>query len=316
MTLHAATRDNALDATGHARDLALRLDDAGRCGDTDEVCAAADAAFAWLSASDADRLAPSAVAAYLEIALPTWMESRFVHRARTKPRGYAGDYLTMQWMYDQRAVTESPVGAALDEWVMSAPGSSALLARRGVLAELIGSAPSGSVMTIGSGPAAEIFDVARTGSELRAVCVDFDAASLGFVRRRARSMGCLSSFEFRSVDVRRLITGRASIGAAPRPLVYSVGLADYLTDNALAGLVRWMAEQTVPGGRIVVGNLSTSFAGRHFLEHVLDWPLIYRNPDDLTRVFAASGVGFDAVDVRADGSGGQLFAVGTVMCAV
>src|SRR5215470_13289653 len=53
--------------------------------------------------------------------LPILLSSDFLRRCREQPRGYAGDYLTIQAMYDRAAHSKDRFGRAVDAWSMSQP---------------------------------------------------------------------------------------------------------------------------------------------------------------------------------------------------
>ena len=91
-------------------------------------------------------------------------------------------------------------------------------------------------------------------------------------------------------------------------MIYSIGLIDYFPDNLVIKLLNWIRPLLRPGGRVVVGNFDPRNPDRAFLDHLLEWPLIYRNPDDIRRLFASSDFRDRPVDIRYEGRGINLFA--------
>ena len=66
--------------------------------------------------------------------------------------------------------------------------------------------------------------------------------------------------------------------------------------------------QTGPGGKVILGNFDPRCPDRAFLDHLLEWRLIYRSPDDMRRLFACSKFGDRPVDIRFEQEGINLFA--------
>jgi hypothetical protein len=91
-------------------------------------------------------------------------------------------------------------------------------------------------------------------------------------------------------------------------MIYSVGLIDYLEDEHIVRLLDWIHDQLVPGGTVVLGNFDVANPDKAFMDHILEWRLIHRTPEDLRGLFARSKFGDAPVDVRAEEERINLFA--------
>ncbi|MBA3748956.1 MAG: cyclic nucleotide-binding domain-containing protein, partial [Solirubrobacterales bacterium] len=69
--------------------------------------------------------------------LPYVLLTKNCARTYTKPRGYAGDYLTIEWMYAAQPGGVPPLGPLLDACMFELPASLAVRNRRALLAEEI-----------------------------------------------------------------------------------------------------------------------------------------------------------------------------------
>ena len=69
--------------------------------------------------------------------LPYVLLAETTARTFTKPRGYAGDFLTIELMYEAQPDGVPPLGPMLDACMMELPASVAVRNRRGLLAEEI-----------------------------------------------------------------------------------------------------------------------------------------------------------------------------------
>src|SRR5262249_27090196 len=79
-------------------------------------CEHAHDRLAWLAVHN-----PAGIELWREILLPFFLRSPFLRRCREKPRGYAGDYLTIQMMYDHSPRQIESFGMAVEAWAMAQP---------------------------------------------------------------------------------------------------------------------------------------------------------------------------------------------------
>jgi CRP-like cAMP-binding protein len=248
---------------------------------------------------------------------PFFMLSRFAERAFSKPRGYAGDYATIEMLYNNNAAGDSRLGPLIDRWTMALPAAQAVRNRRLLLADAIregaaqwkGAGPF-PVTSLAAGPAREVFDVASAPNapDLLATCIDIDYDALTFAAGLAHELGVEDRFTFAQDNVVRLCRGRGHTALSPQALVYSVGLTDYLQDNFVVDLLNWAYDALLPGGTLIVGNVVPSNPTRVFMDHMLEWVLIHRSEDDLRSLLRRSRFGDSPVRFRLEAAGVDLFA--------
>jgi CRP-like cAMP-binding protein len=248
---------------------------------------------------------------------PFFMLSRFTDRAFTKPRGYAGDYATIEMIYEDTAAGDGRLGPLIDRWTLELPAAQAVKNRRSLLAEAIRevaarwpAAEPIRVTSLASGPAREFFDV-LTGADapnVMATCVDIDHEALAFASGIAQRLGLSTHFTFAQDNVVRLTQGRGHTALGPQALIYSVGLTDYLQDAFVVNLIDWAHEMLLPGGTLIVGNVVPSNPTRAFMDHILEWVLIHRSEEELRDLFARSRFGSAPITFRTEPSGVDLFA--------
>lgn len=247
------------------------------------------------------------------------MRSANVDRWFTKPRGYAGDFFTIELVYRNEADGEGRLGRFVDRWALGITAAQAVRNRRGLLAGAINDAARANrhgttlVTSLASGPARELFDVLTQpdAPTIQATCIDIDNEALAFGSERAQELGVSDRIRFSQDNVLRLARGRGKTTLARQHLIYSVGLIDYLQDEHIVGLLDWAHDQLLPGGTVILGNFDVHNPHKAFMDHVLEWRLIHRTPDDLRRLFASSRFGQTPVDVRTEEAGVNLFAFGT-----
>jgi extracellular factor (EF) 3-hydroxypalmitic acid methyl ester biosynthesis protein len=246
---------------------------------------------------------------------PYMLLTRIVNRIYTKPRGYAGDFLTIEWMYRNEVDGHSASGKAIDSAFLERPAAKAVRNRRRLLADEIGEAveAGGNVMSMACGPAEELFDVFGAlddTSKLKATCLDIDLQALALVGDRRDKTAFKRQMRLEQANLVYMATGRTKLELPPQQLAYSIGLIDYFQDRFVIGLLDWIHGMLAPGGKCILGNFANDNPDRALMDHVLDWKLIHRDEDDMNRLFAASKFGAPCSEIRYEPERVNLFAMG------
>jgi len=248
---------------------------------------------------------------------PYFMLSRFIDRAFTKPRGYAGDYATIDALYEDIAAGDGRLGPLIDRWTREVPAARAVKNRRTLLADAINAVAAQwprqeamPVTSLAAGPARELFDVlARADApNLLATCIDIDPDALAYASGLAQRLGLLEHFTFAQDNIVRLCRGRGHTALGQQALIYSVGLTDYLQDAFVVDLINWSFDHLLPGGTLIVGNVVPSNPDKAYMDHILEWVLIHRTAEELRELFARSRFGETPVSMREEPAGVDLFA--------
>lgn len=241
--------------------------------------------------------------------------STLIDRSYTKPRGYAGDYLTLQMVYDDQPDGVRRLGPYIDRWFLGIPASCAVKNRRGLLRDIIidiaqvNNGRPTAITSLACGPAREIFDIFGEPDhpDIIATGLDIDDQALAYARNIAAGAGVTERMTFVRANVVKLALGRQTLELADQDLVYSIGLIDYLADHLVVKLLDWIYRRLRPGATAIVGNFDIDNPDRAFMDHLLDWRLIHRSPQDLVDLFAQSEFGDATVEIRREATGINLF---------
>ena len=125
--------------------------------------------------------------------LPLVRLSATGERCFAQPRGYAGDYQTIDMIYANKPAGTGRTGPVVDSCVLNLAVAKAIRNRRQALAaEILKSYAATSkefhVACLACGPASEIFDVfdkAADKGRLQVSCIDIDREALSHVTARA-----------------------------------------------------------------------------------------------------------------------------------
>jgi SAM-dependent methyltransferase len=245
--------------------------------------------------------------------LPYVHLSSFAERCYSKPRGYAGDYLTIEMMYNNEPSGAGRIGPIVDECMLREPPCQAARNRRHLLSGQINQTIQSTtgrahIMSLACGPGREIFD-ALSGSALNAVDVtalDIDQDALNVIKKQSEQQKI--PIHALHGNLIYLATGRQQMDLPPQDLIYSIGLIDYFNDGLVIKLIDWIFDCLRPGGRVILGNFHPRNPSRGLMDQVLDWPLIYRDENRMNELYSASKFRMPCTRILFEQQGINLFA--------
>ena len=252
--------------------------------------------------------------------LPYILLTHVGERYYSKPRGYAGDFLTIEYIYENRPRGSGRLGPVLDACYLDLPAARAVRNRRGLLAEEIqkildakADGQTTHITSLASGPAAEVFDVYENLSDpnlLKTTCIDIDLQALAFVADKRDKRRLKRHIKLENGNLVYLAMGREKLLLKPQDLVYSIGLIDYFSDEFVINLLNYVHSLLVPGGKVILGNFHPRNTSKALMDYVIDWKLIHRTEDDMNRLFKTSAFNAPCVEIRFEEEGINLFAIG------
>lgn len=249
--------------------------------------------------------------------LPFILMTSTIERCYSKPRGYAGDYFTIEKIYVNEPDGAGRIGAVVDRLFLELPAAYAVRNRRALLAEEINativqkeSGPA-RILSLACGPAREIADVfgqLKDRTKLVATLLDLDLQALAFVGDWRDKAGLKNRVHLLNQNLISLALGRATLQIQPQDLVYSIGLIDYFDDKMVVKLLDFIYSVLAPGGRVILGNFHPRNPTRALMDYLLEWRLIHRTEADMDRLFQASLFRRPTTRIRFEPMGVNLFA--------
>jgi hypothetical protein len=215
----------------------------------------------------------------------------FTYRAFSKPRGYAGDAVMMDYIYGlgeaRRAAREAtPMGRAIFSHMGTRPSARAVRYRRQLLASLIDRTASRGgtrVFALAAGHLREagISTAVRSGAIRDYIAMDQDADSLAVVDRDYARLGVKAM----TGSVRQILGRKVNQGQFD--FVYAAGLYDYLAAPVASALTSRLFDMTEPGGTLLIPNFAAGGRDTGYMEAFMDWHLIYRTHAEMHALAAA-----------------------------
>jgi len=224
------------------------------------------------------------------------MCSPFMTRTNIKPRGYSGDSVMIQMIYDDQYAGSSTFGKLMHKHPVEHPAAQAVRNRRGLVAKMLRAlqsrdlkpAPKIRVLSVACGPALELQDVVTSAADCgryHFTLLDQDEDALAEaksrIRRIEKKLGQKIEAEFLKESVRTM-PNIAELEKSGKnfDFIYSLGLFDYLTPPVAKAVIGKLYRLLKGGGEMVIGNFHISNASRYYMEYWLDWVLYYRSEQE------------------------------------
>lgn len=321
VTNYAALCSNGLQAC-HEQDLATRKE---LFGSTDDLIRLGHDLELMISNR---RLVKVVQHLFRESIADLYRNNPFVKRCLEKPRGYPGDFQTLEEIYEypstQRVVPYGP----LDLYLLD--HAHCVRTRKDKIMTLIIEELTALkermnqhilVVTIGSGPCREWLDMpedclTNAKRTVDLVCVDRDDQALTFAKSSLSAHGLLHSTQLTRQSMldflRRGIDSEIIRGMKPH-LIYSVGIADYCHNEMLKGIICRAANMLREGGQMIFTHKDRARFKVVPSAWLCDWKFVPRSEDEfrtLLRHALSSVDGAYSLNIGRDTSGQVL--VGTM----
>lgn len=244
-----------------------------------------------------------------------WLQNH----ARAKPRGYAGDHEMLARIF-ANALCDDPLGRLFDRYFQAQAAPQAVRNRMGMMADWIAetvrrrnAAERTKVAIVGSAFGLELREALLALEEterhnVQATLLDLDPAALEFANEQLAPLMPSDQLTLSDVNLFRLPERpRLATELAGTQLLLCPGLFDYLDDEAAANMLRCLAGQLAPGGRLIVFQFAPHNPTRAYMEWFGDWYLTYRDNAALRRVVEAAGIPGVEIEFGAEELGVDLY---------
>lgn len=238
-------------------------------------------------------------------------KSLIVKRAFEKPRGYPGDYLMIETVYNNRTLTKSGIGYYFDKYFLSNPYAVAVRYRKDRLREIIkneiqqSKAEKIKIFDIACGSCREIKELPHSLFKDKTViftCLDWDQEALDFSRDSLNDFSKNSKFNFVREDIMNLIKDEKLIDSFEKQdLVYSIGLIDYLPDRILKLFMQFFYGITRERGKLVLThkNKEKTFSPLS-PDWFCNWKFVPRSKDEVVNLFYNCGIKDFSLSIEVD----------------
>lgn len=214
-----------------------------------------------------DKLIALEIRKAFRLLLGPWIyQSRLMKHSFEKPRGYPGDYLLLERIYDNEPIAPNgSLAGYLDRYFLGNAYAESVRKRKDKTLELLRTCldTSDSIVTglnLACGSCREIRELMaqedRYANKLRLTALDQDSDALNFSQQMLHSVAPRWSMHFIQEDILNLIREPEKFAKdlGRQDVIYSIGLADYLPDRVLKKLVKFSVELLRPRGRLILAH--------------------------------------------------------------
>lgn len=241
-----------------------------------------------------------------------WYDRSWIaHRARTKPRGFAGDYRMLVTLYEQKALARG-LGGYLDFYISELPLAKAVRARLQAIREFLRVETAArrddtSILNIACGPCREYIGWRDRVSEgdIHVTCLDSDQGALDFVDKYVVGAAPgISRFRTVRYNALRTRSAKKTIAQLGRfDIIYSVGLCDYVPDKQMIGMLQGWREMLMEGGILYVAFKDGDRYDKTPYQWHLDWHFLQRSEEDCRKLFEMAGFDIGSLEMKRDETG-------------
>ncbi|MBI5208288.1 MAG: class I SAM-dependent methyltransferase [Candidatus Firestonebacteria bacterium] len=217
-------------------------------------------------------------------------KSPIIKRSYKKPRGYPGDYLIFEMIYNY-SLTPKGIGYYLDLWVLEYELTKGMIYRKNrikkMLKELIKNSKNKlNIMNIGCGSSREIRElISDTKIDFNNVtftCVDQDEAALNFSKKSINKIKPDLNISFLKHEMLNIILNREKKISNMQDVIYSLGVADYFLKTTFENFIKFCYSLLKPKGILIIPLCSSHNPKLYIpLKWFCEWDFYSHKADDI-----------------------------------
>jgi len=223
-------------------------------------------------------------------------KSKLIKRYFDKPRGYPGDFIMFETIYDFKPLSKG-IGLYFDNYVLSYSLAQSVVNRKNKMKDYLKSFINNhkgdvvKIINIGCGSCREIRELLnenRFTKEIDFTLIDQDEGGLVFSRKKLGKLEKnikINSIHKEAINLMGLGKNRISFNKTDKDLIYSMGVVDYFLDNTFENFIRFHYKSLKPGGRLIVASCSSEKPEIYtLLTWFSEWFFFYRNTKDVEKI--------------------------------
>lgn len=219
--------------------------------------------------------------------------SLFVRRCQEWPRGYAGDFETIEYLVaGANHSLPGTLGWHIEEITLHSPVAqqhcNKLNYQSLEIARILMRSKTARVLSVACGGCLDWVPILSHLNDFAGEIVlnDMEAAALELAERRLR----LATTRYRFAPGNVMRVAKRLARRPPFDLIVAGGLFDYLPDRAIVLLLREMQVLLKPGGILLFTNIAEGNPWRHLMEYGSNWTLNGRSEDRVFEICRQAGI--------------------------
>lgn len=222
---------------------------------------------------------------FRELIKPWICKSQIMARALGKPRGYPGDYMMLEYIYDNVSISDG-IGKYFDLGFLKSELTNAVRNRKNKTKErlenIIEKSENLKIVNLASGPCREIQELNPIFLEriFSITCVDFDSEALTYSKGKIKS----KNISFLQKDIVDIAKKGDRMLFENSDIIYSIGLIDYFPTRLLSRLITFILSNLKSGGKLILTIKDRDKYYPAQEDWLTDWRFIPRTEKDIIAI--------------------------------
>lgn len=253
----------------------------------------------------------------LESVVDLFSYSPIAKRMQTWPRGYPGDFETIEYL--AQAINKAPSSGHLVEafvlnTLMAQQHRNKVERQSKIMMDAIEAKRCANptqadcqILSLACGGNLDVRKIQdEVGPEARFTLVDYDSGALAFSKEKLS--GIANQCRFIEANVMKLPRGIIPMpegkGRCSFDVVVAGGLFDYLSDRMITKIVSYIwTNMLAPGGTVFFTNVGPNYPLEPIMTHILNWKLLDRSELTMRRMCSDAGIPDEFVSCELDATG-------------
>jgi protein-L-isoaspartate O-methyltransferase len=226
-------------------------------------------------------------------------DSPFFVRAQDWPRGYAGDFETIE--YAIQGLNQAPqktMGYYLESILLSSPivqqHRNKVRHQAGLILQKVNELPNAKILSIGCGSSADLNDIQSqlANKPVHITLFDMDTDALACSKKKLNLLADKCTFV--EGNLYRMVQKLE----ANYDLIIIGGVFDYLSDKHIVHLLQKLYKENLsPGGNLFFTNIAEGNPYRTWMEYCFNWFLIERSEEKIYNLYQQAALENSSIDI-------------------
>lgn len=242
-----------------------------------------------------------------------FLQSPLMTRARTWPKGFPGDYETLECVY-QNQTKGKGLAKHLDQYFLSCTLAVAVRSRFRKLASIldqiaVSEKDGGKWLNLACGSCRELLHIPNLNGNITVNCVDSDPDALEFAKTLVQANGnkvncefiCDNAFDFCNPERNKEKFGELTT-------IYSAGLFDYINTKNLILVIQGLYASLAEGGKLVLPFKDKNTYETFDYHWMAKWHcFMQRDENEFMDIFHQAGIPEEKIEKQIDDTSVILF---------
>ena len=243
---------------------------------------------------------------YIKPARDIQGDSPFIKRLQNWPRGYAGDFETINYMFEsENKAPQNTIAFFCEQYALSCAATqqhrNKIVAQSSnILNTCHQRGEEKNILSLACGSNIDLQNIEHliADSAVHFTLFDMDINALNYSKNKLKNIEDKCTFLHGNI-----FKVKQFLPEEQYDLISIGGLFDYLSDKAIVMLLKYLfAKKLKTGGKLFFTNIATQNPFGIWMKYFANWELIERDTASLTALLEAAGISQDQVSITKEGT--------------